>query len=300
VLFTGSLAFFVLPSAIPGDFVTALNSGGGATQEAMDKVRGDVGLSDPLIVQYGRWLFATAKGDLGYSRFRDVEVEQVVAKRLETTTTLALLSTIMSALIAIPLGVLAAVKRGSLTDQIIGIISGINIAMPPFWIGLIIVYTTSVYFDWVPPLHYKPIYTDPLTNLTILAFPIISVGLSASAVIIRYMRSMTLEVLNDDFVRTARSKGISEFKIIIHHVIPNALIPVLTMFGFYFSTTLSGVVVIEKVFNVHGIGLELVRATYARDTDMIVGIIVALSIIITLWILLIDILYAYIDPRIRY
>ncbi|MBI14696.1 MAG: peptide ABC transporter [Chloroflexi bacterium] len=290
----------MLPSAIPGDFVTALNSGGGATQEAMDKVRGDVGLSDPLIIQYGRWLFATAKGDLGYSRFRDVEVEQVVAKRLETTTTLALLSTIMSALIAIPLGVLAAVKRGSLTDQIIGIISGVNIAMPPFWIGLIIVYTTSVYFDWVPPLHYKPIYADPLTNLTILAFPIISVGLSASAVIIRYMRSMTLEVLNDDFVRTARSKGISEFKIIIHHVIPNALIPVLTMFGFYFSTTLSGVVVIEKVFNVHGIGLELVRATYARDTDMIVGIIVALSIIITLWILLIDILYAYIDPRIRY
>ena len=266
----------------------------------MDKVRGDVGLSDPLIVQYGRWLFATAKGDLGYSRFRDVEVEEVVAKRLETTTTLALLSTIMSALIAIPLGVLAAVKRGSLTDQIIGIISGINMAMPPFWIGLIIVYTTSVYFNWVPPLHYKAIYEDPITNLTILAFPIISVGLSASAVIIRYMRSMTLEVLHDDFVRTARSKGISEFKIIIHHVIPNALIPVLTMFGFYFSTTLSGVVVIEKVFNVHGIGLELVRATYARDTDMIVGIIVALSIIITLWILLIDILYAYIDPRIRF
>ena len=111
----------------------------------MDKVRDDVGLSDPLIVQYGRWLFATAKGDLGYSRFRDVEVEQVVAKRLETTTTLALLSTIMSALIAIPLGVLAAVKRGSLTDQIIGIISGINMAMPPFWIGLIIVYTCLLY-----------------------------------------------------------------------------------------------------------------------------------------------------------
>lgn len=299
-LFAGSIAFFLIHSAVPGDFVSTLNAGGGASLEAIEKVRSDVGLSDPLIVQYGEWLYSASKGDLGYSRLRDKEVEEVVFKRLETTTTMALLSTIISALIAIPLGLLAAVKRGTRTDQVIGIFTGINMAMPPFWIGLTVVYLTAVHLNWTPPIYYKPIYIDPLRNLTILMFPVFSIALSSSAVISRYMRSMALEVLNEDYVRTARSKGISEFKIITGHVLPNALIPVITLFGFYFSTTISGVVVLEKVFNVQGVGLELIRAVRARDADMIVGIILALSIIISIWILLIDILYAYIDPRIRY
>ena len=300
VLFTGTIAFFVLGPAIPGDFVSTLNAGGGATMEAMEKVRDDVGLSDPLIIQYARWLGNASKGNLGYSRLRDRYVAPVVFTRLETTVTMALLSMVLSAVIAIPLGVIAAVKRGSFIDQIIRIITGINLAMPPFWIGLIVVYTSSVKFNWIPPIYYEPIYEDPVRNLTIMAFPVISLALSSSAVITRYMRSMTLEVLYLDYVRTARAKGLGGANLMINHVIRNAMIPVLTMFGFYFSITVSGVVVIEKVFNVHGVGLELVRAVRGRDIDMILGIILALSFLISIWILIIDIMYAVIDPRIRY
>jgi peptide/nickel transport system permease protein len=173
-------------------------------------------------------------------------------------------------------------------------------AMPPFWIGLIVVYTSSVKFNWIPPIYYEPIYEDPVRNLTIMAFPVISLALSSSAVITRYMRSMTLEVLYLDYVRTARAKGLGGANLMINHVIRNAMIPVLTMFGFYFSITVSGVVVIEKVFNIHGVGLELVRAVRGRDIDMILGIILALSFLISIWILIIDIMYAIIDPRIRY
>ncbi len=299
VLFAGTLCFFLL-RVMPGDIVTTLNSEGGASIEAMERLRSDLGLNDPLLVQYGRWLWGAIQGDLGYSHLRDRNVSEFVVDRLETTLTMAVFAMTLSLLIAIPTGIISAIKRGSLTDQFIRIITAICLAMPPFWVGIMIVLVTSIYFNWVPPLIYKPFFEDPFTNIRQMMFPVLAAGLASSAVISRLMRSMMLEVLYQDYIRTARSKGLLERNVIIRHAMKNALVPVLTMCGFHFSAILGGVVVIETVFNLPGMGRQLLVSALTRDTDMVLGIVLALTVILSVWILIIDLVYAFVDPRIRY
>ena len=299
VLFAGTLSFFLL-RVMPGDIVTTLNSEGGASMEAMEKLRGDLGLNDPLAVQYGRWLWGAMRGDLGYSHLHDRNVSKTVVDKLETTLTMAVFAMTLSLLIAIPTGIISAIRRGSLIDQILRIITAICLAMPPFWVGITIVLVTSVYLNWVPPLIYKPFFEDPFTNIRQMFFPVFAVGLASSAVISRLMRSMMLEVLYQDYVRTARSKGLLERNVIIRHAVRNACVPVLTMCGFHFSAILGGVVVIETVFNLPGMGRQLILSALSRDTDMVLGIVLALTVILSVWILIIDLVYVFVDPRIRY
>ena len=299
VLLAGSICFFLL-RVLPGDVVTTLNADGGARPADLEKLRDELGFNDPVIVQYGRWLFQAVQGDLGYSVLRDQEVSELLFDKLETTLTMAVLAMIVSLAVAIPAGIISAVKRGSRTDEIIRVLTAIFLAAPPFWVGMIIIWFVSIYLGWSPPIFYAAIYEDPIRNLTLMALPILSISLSSAAVISRLMRSMMLEVLYQDYVRTARAKGLREYKVVLQHAARNALIPVLTMSGFHFGAILGGVVVIEQVFNLPGLGRMLVIAVFARDVQMILGIVLALTVILSVWILIVDLLYSLVDPRIRY
>ena len=299
VFLAGTLVFFML-RVLPGDLVTVLTSEGGATEETKAKLRADLGLDDPLAVQYVRWLWSTARGQLGYSHYQDRYVSETVRDKLETTLTLALMAMAFSLLLAFPLGIISAIKRGSWWDQGIRVSTALSLAVPPFWLGILMIIVMSKLFNWTPPILYASFFKDPLTNLTQMAFPVLATGLTSTAIISRLIRSMMLEVLREDYVRTARAKGLVEHVVIVRHTLRNALIPVLTMAGFHFSFILSGVVVIENVFGIPGLGQQILASIFARDYDMVLGIVLALTVILATWILLVDLLYSVLDPRIRY
>ncbi|MQG22402.1 MAG: ABC transporter permease [SAR202 cluster bacterium] len=299
VISAGSIAFFLL-QLVPGDYVNTLNSEGGASFKSMKVLREDLGLTEPTIVQYVKWLKEILSGSLGYSVLEDKYVLPLLSDKLETTLTLSILSLIFSLLVAIPLGTISAMKRGSKTDEIIRVLTAITIATPPFWIGLLIINLTSTQFNWVPPLFYRPLHIDPLTNLTFMVFPVLTIVLTTSSILIRLLRSMILEELSRDYVRTAYAKGLTSYSVILIHVIRNASIPIITMCGFFFSAVLGGAVVVEQVFNLPGLGSAIVVAILSRDTPMLLGIIIGLSVIMCIWILIIDLLYMLIDPRIKY
>ena len=299
VILAGTICFFLL-RILPGDIVTTLNSDGGARPADIERLREELGFNDPVIVQYGNWLLGALTGNLGYSVYRDMYVFDLLLDKLETTLTMAVMAMIVSLSLAIPLGIISAVKRGSRIDELIRFFSGIALAAPPFWVGMLIIWILSTYIGWIPSIFYAAIYEDPIRNLTLMALPVFSISLSSAAVICRLMRSMMLEVLYQDYVRTARAKGIVESKVVLKHAARNAMIPVLTMSGFHFGAILGGVVVVEQVFNLPGLGRMLLLAVNARDVQMILGIVLALTVILSVWILIIDLLYAVVDPRIRY
>lgn len=299
VLLATTLVFFML-RVLPGDIVSTLTSEGGATQETKDKLREDLGLNDPIAVQYGKWLLNTVKGDLGYSHYQDRYITEVVSNKLEATLTLAIFAMIFSLAVAFPLGIISAVRRGSWWDQGIRIFTALSLAVPSFWLGILLIIFASRTFNWSQPLVYSSFFSDPGSNLAQLFLPIIATGLTSAAVLSRLIRSMMLEVLREDYVRTARAKGLKEIVVVSRHSIRNAAIPVLTMAGYHFGFILSGVVVIENVFSIPGLGSQILTSIFARDYDMVVGIVVVLSVILAVWILVVDLLYSVVDPRIRY
>jgi len=299
VFLAGTLVYFML-RVLPGDIVSMLTSEGGATEETKEKLREELGLNDPLIVQYGRWLGNLLTGDLGYSHYQDRYVTQIVEDKIEATVTLAILAMVFSLAIAFPLGIFSAVTRGSWWDQGIRIFTATSLAIPPFWLGIMLIIIMSEGFNWARPIIYTSILSDPMTNLAQLYLPVIATGLTSAAVLSRLIRSMMLEVLREDYVRTARAKGLREFLVISRHTVRNASIPVITMAGYHFGFIISGVVVIENVFSIPGLGQQVLVSIFARDYDMVVGIVVVLSAILATWILVVDLFYSVVDPRIRY
>jgi len=277
-----------------------LTSEGGATEETKEKLREELGLNDPLIVQYGRWLGGLMTGNLGYSHYQDRYVSQIVQDKIEATVTLAIMAMAFSLLLAFPLGIWSAVTRGSWWDQGIRIFTATSLAVPPFWLGILLIIFMSEAFNWARPIVYTSILADPMSNLAQLYLPVIATGLTSAAVLSRLIRSMMLEVLREDYVRTARAKGLREFLVISRHTVRNASIPVITMAGYHFGFIISGVVVIENVFSIPGLGQQVLVSIFARDYDMVVGIVVVLSAILATWILVVDLFYSVVDPRIRY
>ena len=268
VFLAGTLVFFML-RVLPGDIVSTLTSEGGATQETKDKLREDLGLNDPMIVQYGRWIWnIISQANLGYSHYQDRFVSHVVRDKIEATLTLGILSMVFSLALAFPLGIFSAVTRGSWWDQGIRIFTALSLAIPPFWLGIMLIIIASQVFDWSKPIVYTSFIDDPVTNLSQLFLPFIATGLTSAAVLSRLVRSMMLEVLREDYVRTARAKGLRELIVVSRHTIRNASIPVLTMAGYHFSFIISGVVVIENVFSIPGLGEQILKSVYARDYDM--------------------------------
>lgn len=298
----GTFLFYML-RILPGDVVLGLiATGGGATvsQEEMQRLRKDLGLLDPLYKQYGRWLWNTLKGDLGQSVRAQSPVRKLLLAKVQVTAALAVMAMTMSLVLAIPLGIVSAVWRGSWLDQGIRAFTASGLAMPTFWVGIVVLLALLRIFHWSPPIQFYSFFKDPAANLSILIFPAMVLGFRSAAFISRLVRSMMLEVLNEDYVRTAKAKGLKSWAVIVRHALPNASLPVVTLAALNFSAIVEGAVVIEVIFNLPGLGSMLQQAVFARDFSLVLGVAMGLAVFTLVWILIIDLTYAWLDPRIRY
>jgi len=256
LLLLGTILFFMVQS-IPGDVASALLAGeeNAVDPKTLEKFREDLGLTEPLIVQYGKWLAQTATGDLGYSYYFSKPVWEVIKPKIETTLTLAIFGVLIAIVLALPAGVFSALFRGSWFDQFVRTISAAGMAVPAFWLGIIILLILSRIFGWMAPVIHSSIFDNPIEAFQRYLFPSLILGFRSAAVISRMVRSMMLEVLSEDYVRTAWAKGLQPRSVIIGHALRNALLPVVTMLGMLFASLIDGAVVLETVFNLPGIGL---------------------------------------------
>ena len=295
------LVFLVL-RVVPGDIVEVkLTAEGGVfTEEQIQQERERLGLADPLPIQFVRYMAGLAQGDLGISLWTERPVISEIAGRIGLSFELAIISTILAVVIAFPLGTLSALYRGTWFDYVIRVITIGGLAVPSFWFGMLIVMALLLTVGVLPPLGTVSIFADPLVNLSQLIWPALSVGYRYSAVVARMLRSSILEVLSEDYIRTARAKGLLEKVVIIKHGMRNALLPTVTVIGLEFAFLLGGLVVTEQVFNINGIGKMFVEAVVLNDLTMLQGLVLIVATGFVIVNLLVDLLYAALDPRIRY
>jgi len=299
---------FILMRLIPGD-VCMIRLGAGGThvdQAAMEMCRSKLGLDQPMIVQFLSFLKDYAMFDFGTSMWSGNPVWQEILLRLPVSLEVAILATVIAILLAIPLGTLSALKENSGLDHVVRVLAIAGIATPSFWLGimsLILVLNVSAAMTgtpWLPPIDYVPLWKDPLYNLSIVLLPAITVGYRYSAVTMRLTRSAMLEVMREDYIRTARAKGLLEQIIINRHALKNALLPVVTLIGIEFAFLIGGLVITEQVFNLNGIGRLLVQAVQNQDNVLAQALVMLVVAIFVFTNLVVDVLYAWLDPRIRY
>jgi peptide/nickel transport system permease protein len=269
-------------------------------QHVLDSERARLGLDKPLYVQFFKWFGALLTGDFGVSIWTGRPVLYEIGIRLELSLQVAVMATILAVLIAIPLGTLSAIFKDTWIDHLVRVFSIAGLAVPSFWLGMIIILLLLTYFSWIPPLTFTPFFEDPLKNLSQLIWPAVAVGFRYSSVAMRMMRSSVLEVLQEDYVRTARAKGVYERLVVTRHAMRNALLPVVTVVGLEFAFLIGGLVVTEQVFNLNGIGKLFVQAVSRGDYTMIQGLVLLVAVFFVLINFAIDMLYALLDPRIRY
>lgn len=294
VLIGVTLLVFLMIHATPGDPVQLL-LGQEYSEEVAEIRRRQLGLDRPIIVQYARWLFRAVQGDLGRSLARPDPVADAIAARLPTTMTLAGLSVLLSLVISLPLGVASAVFKGQFVDHASRVLSLIGLSVPVFWLGLILMVFFSRDLGWFPASGNVDRF-----GVRALVLPTVTLGASLTGLVTRMVRSTMLEVLDADFIRTARSKGLREAVVVFRHALKNALIPVVTVVGMQFGGLLSGAVLTESVFNMAGFGRLLMEAIGSRDFPLIQGCMLVTTLIFISVNLLVDLTYAVIDPRIRY
>jgi peptide/nickel transport system permease protein len=299
---------FLLMRMIPGDIcVVRLGSGGASfNARAIDTCHAELGLDRSLFLQFVDFAWGFVRFDLGKSMWSGKPVAYEIATRFPISLEIALLATVIAILIAIPLGTLSALKQNSWIDHIVRVLAIAGIATPSFWLGilaiLLVLDLTQLFTGspWMPPIDYVPLWQDPLRNLSIAALPAITVGYRYAAVSMRMTRSAMLEVMHEDYIRTARAKGLISRVIINRHALKNALLPVVTLIGIEFAFLIGGLVVTEQVFNLNGIGRLFVQAVQNQDytlTQALVMLVVAISVLTNL---VVDLLYAWLDPRIRF
>jgi peptide/nickel transport system permease protein len=296
-----ALVFFLL-RIVPGDIVELKYAGSGAyaPKEAIERERAQLGLDQPVWKQFTSWIWGIARFDFGNSMWTGQPITREIAIRLELSIELALLATFVAVLISIPLGTLAALKQDTWIDYFVRLFSIAGLAVPSFWLGILIILAFVIYFRWLPPLTFTPFWTDPRANLEQLIWPALAVGYRYSAVATRMTRSAVLEVMREDYVRTARAKGQSELAVVVRHALRNALLPVITVIGLEFAFLVGGLVVTEQVFNLNGIGKLFVEAISQRDYTMVQSLVLLTSFVFIFVNFLIDMINAVIDPRIRY
>lgn len=301
-MFLGStLLIFLLMRLLPGDVVDQLVGLEGALSgEARASLRQLLGLDDPLPVQYLRWLGDLARLDLGVSLRSSVPVREMLAERLPVTLELAVLSVLLSILIAVPLGIVSALFRNRAVDFSARLFGLLGLSMPVFWLATLLILGGASFLGWLPPVIYVPFWQSPLQNLTQMAFPTLALALSLVAVIMRMTRSSMLEVLGQDYIQTARAKGAGEGTVVLRHALKNALIPVVTVVGVQFGYLLGGSVVVEQIFGLPGLGFMLLNAIYQRDYPVVQGTVVFVALFFILVNLLVDLVYGAVDPRVRY
>ena len=299
-----SIAIFTLLRVIPGDVAALMLGGtegeGSYTQEDLERVREQLGLNDPIYVQYGTWVWQLVRFDLGDSIALGRPIAGELKRQFPITLQLAIFTAIVVSLIAIPVGVLAAVKQDTWIDYILRSIAVIGLAAPSFFVGMLIILGLSLYFRWIPPIAFVNLWDNPTVAFQQLIFPAIALGFASQGLLLRMTRTQLLEVLREDFVRTARAKGLAERAVIMRHGVRNALLPVVTIAGVQIGFLFSGTVVIETVFNVPGIGRGLIQAMFIRDLPMIQAYIMYFALVALTANFLVDLTYAWLDPRIRY
>jgi peptide/nickel transport system permease protein len=301
-LFGVALLVFFLLRVAPGDIVELKYAGSGtfAPKEALDRERKQLGLDKPLAQQFVNWIAGVARFDFGNSMWTGQPITQEIKIRLELSLQLAVMATVVAMLLAIPLGTLAALKQDTWVDYAVRIFSIGGLAMPSFWLGIVIILAFLILFKWMPPLTFTSFWTDPRANLAQLIWPALAVGYRYSAMATRMTRSSVLEVLREDYVRTARAKGLWERAVVVKHALSNALLPIVTVIGLEFAFLIGGLVVTEQVFNLNGIGMLFVESITHRDYTMTQALVLLVSFVFIFMNFLIDLLYAWLDPRIHY
>lgn len=296
------LVFFLL-RLMPGDPVAMMLMGdGGANVPAhvLEAERARLGLDKPLYVQFVKWFGGVMQGDFGYSMWTGKSVVYEIGIRLELSMQVAVMATILAILLALPLGTLSAIYKDTWIDHVIRMFSIAGLAVPSFWLGMIIILLLLSNFAWIPPLTFTPFFQDPWLNLSQLIWPAIAVGYRYSSVATRMMRSSILEVMQEDYIRTARAKGVFERLVIARHAMRNAMLPVVTVIGLEFAFLIGGLVVTEQVFNLNGIGKLFVQAVARGDYTLIQGLVLLVAVFFVMINFFIDLLYGLLDPRIRY
>ena len=291
---------FVIMRLVPGDIVALRYAGSSVPQSVIDQERHLLGLDKPLWSQFVDWMSQLTHFDFGTSLWTNGSVIDEIKIRIGLSIELAIIATILAICLAIPLGVLAAVKQDTWVDYVIRVFSIAGLGMPSFWIGIMLVLGTITFFGWAPPLVFTPFTEDPIANLSQLVLPAVSVGYRYSAVSMRMTRSTVLEVMREDYVRTARAKGLRETLVVVRHALRNALLPVVTVVSLEFAFLIGGLVVTEQVFNLNGIGKLLVDAVTHRDYPLIQTLVLLLSLVFVLVNFAVDMIYMVLDPRIRY
>jgi peptide/nickel transport system permease protein len=294
---------FVIMRVIPGD-VTLLILGGdqaGRIDPAqITAMKRRLGIDQPLLVQFGTWLWGVVRFDFGTSLWSGRPVVEELLIRLPLSLELAFAATLVSVLIAIPLGMLSAVRQDTWVDYLIRVVSIGGLAIPSFWVGILCILFLVIYFGWGPPLEYTPPWVDPWANFQQMVWPVVTVGYRYAAVTTRMTRSTVLEVLREDYIRTAWAKGLRERVIVVRHALKNAMLPVITLIGTEFAFLIGGLVVTETVFTLNGVGRFVVDAVARRDYPVVQALVFLIAFGFVIVNLLVDLTYAWFDPRIRY
>ncbi|HET9489578.1 MAG TPA: ABC transporter permease [Methylomirabilota bacterium] len=295
---------FLIMRVIPGDVALLIlggDDGGGQIDQAqLDALRKQLGLDQPLIVQFGTWLWGVLQFDFGKSLWTGQPVTEELLIRLPVSLQLALMATLVSVIIAIPLGMLAAVRQDTWVDYLVRVVSIGGLAIPGFWVGILCILFLVIVFGWGPPLEFTPPWVDPWANFSMMVWPVVTVGYRYSAVTTRMTRSTVLEVLREDYIRTAWAKGLRERVVVIRHALKNAMLPVITLIGTEFAFLIGGLVVTETVFTLNGIGRFVVDAVAHRDYPVVQALVFLIAFSFVIVNLLVDLTYAWFDPRIRY
>lgn len=306
-LFGAATLVFILMRLIPGDIcLVRLGSGGTSfTADALNACHAELGIDKPVLLQYFDFLWGLLHFDFGISMWSGKPVISEIAARFPVSLEIAVVATILAVTLAIPLGTISALKQNSFTDLAVRTFSIAGLATPSFWIGimsiLIVLDLTQAIsgHPWMPPIDYVPIWKDPLRNLSIVMLPALTIGYRYSAVSMRMTRSAMLEVMREDYMRTARAKGLLNRIIINRHALKNALLPVVTVVGIEFAFLIGGLVVTEQVFNINGIGRLMVLSVQNQDYTLTQGLVILTVTIAVLSNLVVDLVYAWLDPRIR-
>lgn len=292
-----SVILFVLINLLPGDAAMGMVTEG-ASEDYVNRIRAEMGLDKPPATRYFDWLIGIFRGDLGKSLISNQLVSVKIAQRLPVTLEITFVAMVISILIAVPLGILSAVRRGSIFDTIGSFVSMLGIAMPPFWLGMLLVLLFSVTLNALPASGFVSFAQDPLQNLRCVIMPAASIGVAFAATVMRQTRSALLEVMQQDYVTTAYAKGLKGRVVIWKHALRNALIPVVTVITMQIGRLIGGAVVTETVFALPGIGREIVDAILSRDYPVVMGMILVVAALVVVTNTLVDVLYILIDPRI--
>ncbi len=294
-----SVMLFTIISMLPGDAALAV-VGEAVNMEDLEKIRTELGLNKPVYIRYLDWVGNVLQGDFGRAIKSNQPVIEIIQQRLPVTIELTMLAMVIATVIAVPAGIFSALKRNSAWDVVNGIVSMIGIAMPPFWMGILLIMVFSIWLGWLPSSGYVGFFDDPVGNLKHLLMPAFTIGFAFAATIMRQTRSSMLEVLGQEYVMTARAKGLSESKVIGKHALRNALIPVVTVISMQVGRLIGGAVVTEIVFALPGVGREIVDSIIARDFPVVMALILITALCVVLTNTLVDIFYVVIDPRISH